>query len=94
MARRSRTLVGENVKVQVDLASIAANNTVVVSLAVLGAKLTNFAQVTPGPLFAASGLVLLNAYPSADDTVKVVINNTTGSAIDLASEQWLVLVTR
>jgi hypothetical protein len=48
--------------------------------------------VTPGALFGASGLALLHAYCSADDTVKVVIQNTTGAAIDLASEQWLVLV--
>jgi hypothetical protein len=92
MTRNVRTLVGENVKVQVDLANVPANSTTVVTIPVLSASLKRFVTVTPGPLFAASGLVLLGSYPSGGDTVEVIVQNTTGAAIDLASEQWLVLV--
>jgi hypothetical protein len=54
------------------------------------------ATVIAGPAntFASSGLVLLSCYVTGTDTVRLVINNPTGGAIDPAAETWTFWVVR
>jgi hypothetical protein len=87
-------------QVFVDLPSIAANSTQTVSVTVPGVNHGangNAVGVAadPGGGFAnTAGLILLACYPTASNTVKLVIQNTTGAAIDLAGESWTFWVLR
>jgi lysophospholipase L1-like esterase len=82
-----------------DLPSIGAGVTSTVSVAVTGVATGQTGSATgviasPGNVFGSSSLLLLGAYPSATNTVRLVIQNPTGSAIDLAGESWTFWVVR
>lgn len=100
MARDSRrALLGVSQRIPVDLPSVAANATVLITVSVPGAVVgdnprATFVCAAPGALFGASSLILGNCFPSAANTVKVAVTNPTGSAVDLASEVWTFLVVR
>lgn len=100
MARDDRrVVVGTPQRLNVDLPSIAAGATTVVTLTVPGVVTgalprATFVLAVPGALFGASALILGNCFPSAADAVKVVVTNTSGSAVDLASEVWTFWVCR
>jgi hypothetical protein len=86
-------------QVFVDLASIAAGATVKVTATVTGLATGQTGSgaaviANPGNGFGASSLVLYGVYPSATNTVTMVINNPTGSAIDLSGESWTFWVVR
>lgn len=79
--------------INVDLPSIAAGATITQNVTVPGLftgndNRANSVIVTPPNSFASGGLLLINSYPSANDTVTLIIQNPTGAAIDLASAQW------
>ena len=94
-----RVVVAVTQRLNVDLPSIAASATTVVTLTVPGAVTgdlpkASFVRAAPGALFGASALILGNCFPSAADTVKVAVTNPSGPAIDLASEVWTFWVCR
>ena len=90
---------GDRQQVFVDLPSIAAGATVTQTVSVSGLAPGHTGGAAgvvanPGGTFGSSGLLLLGAYPSAGGTVKLVIQNPTGAAIDLAGESWTFWVLR
>jgi hypothetical protein len=83
----------------IDLPSIAAGATVTQSVTVTGVKTGNSGSGTavvasPAPAFSSGGLLLLGCYPTGTDTVRLVINNPTGGAIDTTGEVWTFWVVR
>jgi hypothetical protein len=84
--------------VSVDLPSIATTATIAQTVTVTGARtgeLTAATAVicTPPAAFASAGLRLIGCYPTANDTVSLIVNNPTGGAVDLVASNftfWLV----
>ena len=103
---RAATVVGSHARmtsedrqtVYIDLPSIAAGATVTQDVTVTGANADIFAATaviaSPHSGFLASGLLLLTAYSSAANTVRLVIQNPTGAAIDRPGESWNFWVIR
>lgn len=96
---------GDRQVVGIDLPSIAAGATVTQTVTVTGANpgtsgsaagisQANGVVVTPPSTFSSSGLLLFAAYPTATDTVTLIINNPTGGAIDRTSESWAFWLVR
>jgi hypothetical protein len=89
----------DRTQIFIDLPSIAAGATVTQSVTVTGVKTGNSGScatvvASPGPAFSSGGLLLFGCYPTASDTVRLVINNPTGGAIDTAGESWTFWVLR
>lgn len=90
---------GDRQVVSVDLPSIAAGATLVVTAAVVGARTgalhdATAVSCTPPASFVSAGLVLLNCYPSANDTVSLVVLNPTAGAVDIAAASFAFWVVR
>jgi len=77
-------------EVSVDVGSISANTTGIVSVSVPGVKVGDFVYANK-PSHSA-GLGLANARVTAADTVELTFINTTGSAIDPAAETYKFLI--
>ncbi|WP_443698743.1 SGNH/GDSL hydrolase family protein [Pseudomonas sp.] len=85
--------------VSVDLPSIAAGAIISITAAVTGSRTgalhdATAAVATPPAAFITAGLVLLNCYPSANDTVTLVVQNPTAAAVDLAAANFAFWVVR
>lgn len=81
------------VTVTVDLGSVAANTSETETVTVVGVKIGDFVAVTKPTLEA--GIVIGDAFVTADDTISVTVMNSTASAVDAASEAgWLVFWAR
>lgn len=85
--------------VSVDLPSIAAGALATTTAAVTGARTGDLHDATsitctPPAAFVSAGLVLLNCYPSANDIVKLLVHNPTGSPVDLAANNFAFWVIR
>jgi hypothetical protein len=83
----------------IDLPSIAAGATVTQSVTVTGVRTANSGSgaavvADPASGFRSSGLLLLGCYPTGTDTVRLVIQNPTGGAIDQVGENWTFWVLR
>lgn len=72
--------------VNVDLASIAANSVTDTSVTVAGVKAADGVVAQP-PAALPAGLTY-SAYVTADNTVKLRVQNTTGAAIDAPAGNW------
>lgn len=73
----------------VDLGSIAAGAVATFTLTVPGARANNGQVIVGVPSALAAGLMAM-AFVSADHTVTVRVQNTTGAAIDPVSQLWSV----
>lgn len=73
--------------VTVNVASVAANTTVEQTFTVTGLKVNDVVISVAKPTLSA-GLGVLQGRASADDTLAIQFINTTGSAIDPASEVY------
>ena len=90
---------GDRQIVSVDLPSIAAGATASVTAAVTGVRTgalhdATAVSCTPPASFVSAGLLLLGCYPSANDTVTLVVLNPTGGAVDLAAANFAFWVIR
>lgn len=90
---------GDRQIVSVDLPSIAAGAIGTTTAAVTGARTGALHDATgiscsPPASMVSAGLVLLNCYPSANDTVTLVVLNPTGGAVDLAAANFAFWVIR
>jgi hypothetical protein len=90
---------GDRQIVAVDLASISAGAMATATASVIGARTgalhdATAVLCTPPATFASAGLLLIGCYPSANDTVTIVVNNPTGSPVDLASASFAFWVVR
>ena len=75
--------------ITVDLPSVAANTTGVVSVTVPGIELGDFIGVNKPS--HETGLGIVNARVSADDTIEITAMNTTAGAIDEVSETFTLV---
>ncbi|GLY15750.1 hypothetical protein Kisp01_27650 [Kineosporia sp. NBRC 101677] len=90
---------GDRQIVSVDLPSIAAGAIVTATVAVTIARTGDRGDATsitvsPAAASTTSGLILQNAYPTANDVVTLVIYNPTAGAMDLAAANWAFWVLR
>jgi hypothetical protein len=90
---------GDRQIVSVDLASVAAGAVATQTVAVTSARTgalhdATAVLATPPAAFVSSGLILLNCYPSANDTVTLVVSNPTGAPIDVVAGNWAFFVVR
>lgn len=90
---------GDRQVVSVDLPSVSAGAIATTTATVTGVRTGALHDATavvasPPAAFVSGGLVLLGAYPSANDTVTVVVQNPTGSPVDLAAANWAFWVVR
>jgi hypothetical protein len=76
----------------VDLGSVAANTSETETATLSGALTTDYVVAIKPSLEA--GIVLGSSWISADDTVSIQVINSTGSAVDAASETFQFLVFR
>lgn len=76
----------------VDLGSVAANTSETETATVSGVKLGDFVAIVKPSLEA--GIMIGSCWVSAANTVSMTVMNTTGSAVDAASETMYFLVVR
>ena len=76
--------------VAIDVASVIANTTVEQTFTVPGVKAGDFIISLVKPSLSA-GLGIVGYRCSADDTIAITYINATGSAIDPASETYIIL---
>ena len=76
--------------VTVDLGSVAANTTEIETVTCVGVKIGDFVAVAKPTLEA--GILLGDAFVTADDTISVKVVNATGSAVDAASEAGFLVL--
>jgi hypothetical protein len=74
--------------VTIDPASIAANTVSTQTFTLPGARVGDNVSLNPPAAGLTAGLLVLQTTISADNTVKVVFDNTTGAPIDEASGTW------
>lgn len=79
--------------VSVDLASIGTLAVVEASVTVAGAATGDAVIATP-PAALAAGLMVVGAFVSAADTVKLRVYNSTGGSIDEAAANWIFTIIR
>lgn len=72
-------------------ASVANGASTSTTLTIKGVKANTRASVRVFAPYSLQGLVA-GGYVSADDTVTIVLSNTSGGAVDLASGEWGVVV--
>jgi hypothetical protein len=94
-----RLLSGLSHRLWVDLDRVPPNAIVVQSIPVFGAEVGDLKEATavmvsPGAQCLASGLVVLNAYPSASGVVDVVIKNTKKSPVTVDGEMWTIWIVK
>lgn len=95
----ARETTGDRTQMSVDLASITAGTTATQNVTVTGVYRGDAGKGTgviavPGAGFNTAGLLLLGAYPTGTDTVKLVISNPTAGDVDVASESWTFWIVR
>lgn len=76
----------------VDLGSVAANTSETETATLTGSLTTDYVIAIKPSLEA--GILVGSAWISANGTVSIQIMNSTGSAVDAASETWKFLVFR
>lgn len=79
--------------VSVDLASISTLAVVETSVTVTGAATGDAVIATP-PAALAAGLMVVGAFVSAANTVKLRVYNSTGGSIDEAAANWVFTLIR
>lgn len=80
--------------VTIDPASLAAATAATETVTITGAVVGDSIVINPPAAGLTAGLLMLQAYVSAANTVKVVLYNSTGAPIDEASASWNYLITR
>ena len=80
--------------VAIDPASINANTVSEQSFALTGAATGDSLTLNPPAAGLTAGLLVLQAYVSAADTIKITFQNTTGSPIDEAGANWTYKLVR
>lgn len=79
--------------VSVDLASIGTLAVVEATVTVTGAATGDAVIATP-PAALAAGLMVVGAYVSAANTVKLRVYNSTGGSVDEAAANWIFTLIR
>lgn len=78
----------------IDPASVPANDSLVVTYTITGARTTDIVAAVDIPAITASTLVVGRKWVNAADTVMVELVNPTAVGVDLAASPWSTLLFR